>query len=60
MLEPITGREYNTNHNKLTHFSPVQECLQKSYSIPLRNSGVSDVKVRSDQKIIASGGWDGR
>ena len=26
----------------------------------LKNAGVADVAIRSDNKIMASGGWDGR
>lgn len=43
--------------NDTTH---LQDQLEKHYSIHLRNSGVADVQVRHDHKIIASGGWDGR
>ena len=46
-------------NSALVPLSP-QETLEKCYSVPLHNSGVSDVKVRPDHKIIASGGWDGR
>lgn len=38
----------------------LQRVLEKKYSVELKSSGVADVSVRQDGKIMASGGWDGR
>ena len=37
-----------------------QSVMEKRFSVELKNSGVADVAVRADSKIMASGGWDGR
>lgn len=34
--------------------------MERRYNVEFKNSGVSDVAVRHDNKIMASGGWDGR
>lgn len=38
----------------------IQGKLEKKYSVEVRNAGVADVAIRTDSKIFASGGWDGR
>ena len=38
----------------------VKSVIEKKFSVELRNSGVADMAVRGDGKIMASGGWDGR
>ena len=38
----------------------VQGKLEKKYSVDLTNAGVADLAIRTDCKIFASGGWDGR
>lgn len=68
--EPTMCLDYNTNMrhgvcgsplNTLETFTLTEQfILEKSYSMPLRNSGVSTVKIRHDGRILASGGWDGR
>ena len=42
------------------NFIIIQGKLEKKYSLELKNAGVADVAIRNDQKIFASGGWDGR
>ena len=40
--------------------SLLQGKLEKKYSVEVKNAGVADVAIRTDCKIFASGGWDGR
>ena len=44
--------------NYILHY--LQGQLERKYSVELRNAGLADVAIRSDNKIMASGGWDGR
>lgn len=34
--------------------------LQRGSELSIKNPGVNCVRIRSDQKVFASGGWDGR
>lgn len=34
--------------------------LEKSFETQIKNPGLSDIDVRCDQKLLATGGWDGR
>lgn len=47
------------SYNETYHYT-MQGQLEKKYSIDLKNAGVADVAIRSDCKIFATGGWDGR
>ena len=44
--------------NDILHY--LQGQLERKYSVELRNASLADVAIRSDNKIMASGGWDGR
>lgn len=34
--------------------------FQRSTDIAMKNSGLNCVRIRNDQKVFCSGGWDGR
>ncbi|XP_068146440.1 guanine nucleotide-binding protein subunit beta-like protein 1 [Drosophila tropicalis] len=48
--------------DKLTTFSYQRQSmqLQRGTELCIKNAGVNCVRIRSDQKVFASGGWDGR
>lgn len=47
---------------KLTTFSYQRQSmqLQRGSDVCIKNPGVNIVRIRADQKVFASGGWDGR
>lgn len=34
--------------------------LQRGADIAIKNAGINCIRIRKDQKVFASGGWDGR
>ncbi|XP_065369315.1 guanine nucleotide-binding protein subunit beta-like protein 1 [Calliphora vicina] len=61
--DPLTNRGIiGGPSDKLTAISYQRQSmqLQRSTDISLKNSGINCVRIRSDQKVFASGGWDGR
>ena len=34
--------------------------MEKTSAITVKNPGISDLAVRMDERILATGGWDGR
>lgn len=40
--------------------SCTQGTVEKDFQVQIKNPGISDVAVRCDQKVFATGGWDGR
>ena len=44
--------------DKFTIFKLTSEGLEVLKTVQIKNAGISEVKVRGDCKIFATGGWD--
>ena len=54
----VDGQEKFDSH--FYFFLISQDMLQVFNTIHLKNPGISDIAIRQDQRIFATGGWDGR
>ncbi|XP_075168940.1 guanine nucleotide-binding protein subunit beta-like protein 1 [Haematobia irritans] len=61
--DPLTNRGIiGGPSDKVTTFSYQRQSMrfQRSSDISLKNSGLNCLRIRNDQKVFCSGGWDGR
>lgn len=61
--DPITNRGLcGGSNDKLTLFSYQRQSMDliKQCEIGIKNAGINCIKIRPDQKVFVSGGWDGR
>ncbi|XP_030375458.1 guanine nucleotide-binding protein subunit beta-like protein 1 [Scaptodrosophila lebanonensis] len=61
--DPVTNRGIvGTASDKLTAISYQRQSmqLQRGPELSIKNAGVNIVRIRGDQKVFTSGGWDGR
>lgn len=53
---------YGNTSDKLGIFGYIRNEMRliNRGDIPIKNAGINCIKIRKDQKIFCSGGWDGR
>lgn len=61
--DPVTNRGlYGGTSDKIGVFSYVRNSMQivKKMELSIKNPGINCIRIRSDQKVFSTGGWDGR